>query len=82
MRALSALCVASDVPRFPATDMQYGLAIITSLLTAKLVGDLMNHSFYELLLHFKMFPYLAWEPPHDFQQVRRQAPVTLSIRDR
>ena len=50
-------------------DMQYGLAIITSLLTAKIVGDLLNHSFYELLLHFKMFPYLAWEPPHDFQQV-------------
>ena len=57
----------------PPTDMQYGLAIITSLLTAKLVGDMMNHSFYELLLHFKMFPYLAWEPPHDFQQVRRDA---------
>lgn len=49
--------------------MQYGLPVITALLTAKFVGGLMNHSFYEIIMQFKMFPYLAWEPPHHFLSV-------------
>jgi hypothetical protein len=49
--------------------MQYALPIIVALLTAKFIGDLLTHGFYEIVLHFKKFPYLGWEPPHEFMQV-------------
>ncbi len=51
-------------------DMQYGLPIIVALLTAKFVGGLLAASLPEIILDFRMFPYLHWEPPHDFMQLR------------
>jgi chloride channel 7 len=51
-------------------DMTYALPLIVSLVTAKLVGSLVSEGFYEVVLDFRKFPYLHWEPPYAFLQLR------------
>jgi hypothetical protein len=50
--------------------MTYALPLIVSLVTAKLVGSLVSVGFYEVVLDFRKFPYLHWEPPYAFLQLR------------
>ncbi|KAG9396871.1 Chloride channel, voltage gated [Carpediemonas membranifera] len=45
-------------------DIQYGMPIMLTIMTAKLVGDLFNKGLYDIHIHLKAVPFLEFEPPH------------------
>ena len=74
------MTVSLTVILIESTDeIEYGLPLLVTLMTAKWIGDLFNEGLYDIHIEVREIPLLGWDSPEKMDRYNSMRPFFLFV---